>query len=270
MKLGESLERRRRGWRMGPDRDTQRRGKREFQGWPALLLKAALLALVGWAGGYLVATRILYPAPPPPSNLFAMPNLRGLALQAADQQITKLGMKLSGVDSIRHPFVSDGQIFGQSPLPGQLAMPSTPVRLALSLGPQLRSVPDVTGLDAAQARVVLETSGFVVVMDSAESEVPRGRVVSLSPPPDSVVPLPSQVQLTVSEGPPLVTMPLVLGMTVDSARAKLDSLGLVVSSVTQVFRFGRDQGIVVEQQPSANTPLQPGAAVQLSVGRTSG
>ncbi len=270
MKLGESLGRRRkkRGGR-GSSRSGGGSGRkgRTWSGAFSLFWKALVLALIGWGGGYVVATRIVFPAPPPPSNLFTMPDLRGLQLQAARARITGLGMKLSGVDSIRHPTVASGLVFGQSPLPGQLAMPSTPVRVTLSMGPQLRSIPDVRDLNVSRARVVLETSGFVVTTDSAQSDVPRGRVVDVDPPPDSVVPLPTTVKLTVSTGPPLVAMPMVLGMTEADARTKLDSLGLVVSNVKEVFRFGRDQGIVVEQQPAAQTELQPGAAVQLSVGR---
>ncbi len=274
MKLGESLGRRRRRGVGGtisarPKTEGGRR-RRGPQGWAMLLLEAAALALVGWGGGYLVATRIVFPAPPPPANLFTMPDLHGLTTQAARERIAGLGMKLTGVDSIRHPTVAQGLVFGQSPLPGQLAMPSTPVRMTVSLGPQLRSVPDVRSLAESRARVVLETSGFVVSVDSTESDVPRGRVVDVTPPPDSVVALPTNVRLTVSLGPPLVSMPMVLGMSEEDARAKLDSLGLVVSDVKEVFRFGRDQGIVVEQQPSADTQLQPGSAVQLSVGRRSG
>ena len=267
MRLGGSLSRSRKrrrtkgagstggGWSSG-DRTT-------------LLFKAVLLALLGWGGGYLIATRVVFPAPPPPSNLFEMPDLRGMALAAADGRVTNLGMKVAGVDSIRHPTVADGVVFGQSPLPGQLAMPDTPVRMTVSLGPQVRSVPDVQDLVASRAQVVLETSGFVVLTDSVESTVPRGRVVSVSPPPDSVVPLPAEVRMTVSTGPPLVDMPMVLGLTQDEAVAKLDSLGLVVSDIKEVFRFGRDQGVVVEQEPAADTRLAPGTAVQLSVGRSS-
>lgn len=272
MKLGESLGRRRRKrGGSGSSRSGRSSGRKRgaSRGHLTLFVKALVLALIGWGGGYLVATRIVFPAPPPPSNLFAMPDLRGLPLQAARTRITGLGMKLSSVDSIRHPTVAAGLVFGQSPLPGQLAMPSTPVRMTISIGPQMRSVPDVRDLDVAQARVVLETSGFVVTTDSAQSDVPRGRVVDVDPPPDSVVPLPAAVKLTVSTGPPLVAMPMVLGLTEADARAKLDSLGLVVSDVKEVFRFGRDQGIVVEQEPAAQTQLQPGSAVQLSVGRKS-
>jgi beta-lactam-binding protein with PASTA domain len=71
----------------------------------------------------------------------------------------------------------------------------------------------------------------------------------------------------VSTGPPVVTMPLVLGLEQAEAEMLLDSLGLVVTDVEEVFRFGRDQGIVVEQQPAADTELERGSSVQLKVGR---
>jgi serine/threonine-protein kinase len=174
---------------------------------------------------------------------------------------------MGSVDSLSHPSVAAGVILGQAPLPGQVARPGTPVRVTVSIGPQLRSVPDVRRLDEARARIVLETSGFVVHIDTAQAEEPRGRVISLTPPPDVVVALPASVRLLVSAGPPLVVMPFVLGLEQLQAEAMLDSLGLVVAEVVDVFRFGRDQGIVVEQEPAADTPLARGSAVRLSVGR---
>jgi beta-lactam-binding protein with PASTA domain len=65
-------------------------------------------------------------------------------------------------------------------------------------------------------------------------------------------------------------MPLLLGLEELEAMAVLDSLGLVVSDVREVFRFGRDQGIVVEQEPPSDTPMERGSAVRLAVGRRGG
>jgi serine/threonine-protein kinase len=141
------------------------------------------------------------------------------------------------------------------------------VRVTVSLGPQRRGVPDVTGLDEDRARIVLETSGFLVATDTAESEEPRGRVVEVSPAPGQQVVLPGQVRLLVSTGPPVITMPLVLGLPEEEAVTLLDSLGLIVGPVEEVFRFGRDQGIVVEQEPASDVELQRGTTVQLKVGR---
>jgi beta-lactam-binding protein with PASTA domain len=65
-------------------------------------------------------------------------------------------------------------------------------------------------------------------------------------------------------------MPTVLGLDEREARDSLAALGLDVGEVEEVFRFGRDQGIVVEQEPPADTPMERGAAVRLAVGRRGG
>lgn len=225
------------------------------------------LALGGWFVGYVISTRFVFPAPPPPGDLFEVPDLRGLGLASATERLSGAGLDLGPVDSLQHPSVAAGLVLGQSPIPGQLASPATPVRVTVSTGPQMRAVPDVLSLEQERARVVLETSGFVVNLDTAESEEPRGHVIDVTPPPDSVVALPAQVRLLVSSGPPVVPMPLVLGLEQAEAEAMLDSLGLVVSDVEEVFRFGRDQGIVVEQEPAADTEMQRGSSVRLKVGR---
>ena len=227
----------------------------------------AVLGVLGWGGGYLLSTQVLFPAPPPPGDLFEVPDVRGLGLASARERLAGANLDLGSVDALSHPTLNANLILGQSPLPGQLALPETPVRVTISLGPEMRSVPDVRRLAEDRARIVLQASGFVVSVDSAQSEMPRGRVMDIIPRPDSVVALPAEIRLVVSMGPPLVSMPLVLGMEEADAIAMLDSLGLVVGTVEEVFRFGRDQGIVVEQEPPADTPLEPGSEVRLAVGR---
>lgn len=285
MKLGDSLGRSRRRRRPGgAEKDSNSpsgaddataasvtiQGRRGLAGrvrGRALVFAVAGLAVAGWFVGYVISTRVVFPAPPPPGDLFEVPDLRGLGTASASERLAGVGLDLGPVDSLQHPSVAAGLVLGQSPLPGQLASPETPIRVTVSTGPQMRAVPDVVSLEQERARVVLETSGFVVNLDTAESEEPRGRVIEVTPPPESVVALPAQVRVLVSTGPPVVPMPLVLGLEQAEAEAMLDSLGLVVSEVEEVFRFGRDQGIVVEQEPAADTELQRGSSVRLKVGR---
>jgi len=225
------------------------------------------MVLAGWLVGYVIATRLVFPAPPPPSDLTEVPDVRGTGIESARERVAGVGLTVGEVDSLLHPSVARGLVLGQSPLPGQLARPDTPVRVTVSMGPQTRSVPDVRALAVDRARTVLETSGFLVSVDTIESDVERGRVIDVFPPPDSVIPLPSQVRLVVSTGPPVVVMPFVLGLEEEEARMLLDSLGLVVSEVEEVFRFGRDQGIVVQQEPASDMELERGSSVRLQVGR---
>jgi len=268
MKLGGSLERRRKGRAREPGQGLASVRKRVTEGRfvPAVLG----MVLVGWALGYLVATRVLFPAPPPPGDLFSVPHLQGMDVATARAVLEETGLVLGSVDSIAHPTVTSALVVGQAPLPGQLALADTPVRVTVSTGPQTRSVPDVRGLVADQATVLLQASGFVVETDSVESAEPPGRVVEMRPGPGGVVTLPARVALSVSVGPPAIVMPLVLGMEEVAARVLLESLGLVVVAIEEVFRFGQDQGVVVEQEPAADTELPPGAEVRLGVGRRGG
>lgn len=266
MKLGGSLERSR-----GRGRWLRRPGGGGGPLFPALerefLWKVGGLIFAGWVAGYLLATRVLFPAPPPPRDLIEVPDVRGLGLASARERLAGSGLDLGPVDSLLHPEVPAEVILGQSPLPGQVARPDAEVRVTISLGPQRRSVPDVRGLDEGRARVMLETSGFLVRTDTSESEEPRGRIIEVFPPPGQQVVLPGQVRLLVSTGPPVITMPFVLGLEEAAAVMLLDSLGLVVGEVEEVFRFGRDQGIVVEQEPASETELERGTPVRLKVGR---
>ena len=273
MKLGDSLGRRRgrRGRDPASQRSTSEPGPTRslIPGLSGrnLAMGVAALVVLGWLFGYGLATRVLFPAPPPPGDLQEVPDLQGLGLVSASERLTGVGLEVGVVDSLEHPSVPAGLVVGQAPLPGQLLTPESPVRVTVSTGPQTRSVPDVLSLDEDEARIVLETSGFIVSVDTVEAEEPRGRVVSVDPPPDRAVALPAEVDLVVSAGPPVVTMPFVLGLKQREAEMLLDSLGLVVADVEEVFRFGRDQGIVVEQEPAADTELERGSTVRLVVGR---
>lgn len=257
MKLGSSLRRRR-------SRERGAGGMTRF-----VLLGLVVLAL-GFGGGYFLATEALFPAPEPPEELAEVPDLRGLGLGAAEERIGELGFVLAGVDSVGHPTLSPGAVVGQSPVPGQLAEAGDSVRVTVSLGAQERPVPDVYRVRGDRARAVLEATGFRVEVDSVESGQPRGSVIGLEPEPGTDVTLPGEVRLTVSLGPPRVQMPLLLGLTEEEALSRLDSLGLAAAEVETRFRFGLDQGIVIEQEPEAGAELERGTAVRIVVGSRGG
>lgn len=214
-----------------------------------------------------MATQVLFPAPRPPGDTAVVPVLWGQTLEGAGASLGVLGLVVGRVDSIQHPAVERGRVVGQSPLPGQLALRGDSVHLVVSSGPRRRPIPDVTRLTADRAVKVLEGAGFRVRVDSVESDLPRGRVLATLPPPGGQASLPQEVRLTVSLGPPLVEVPLLLGLPQEEAVAILEELGLVVGGVETRFRFGRDQGLVVEQDPQASTLVPKGFAVRLVVGR---
>lgn len=219
--------------------------------------------------GYLVTTRLLFPLPPLPRDLFEVPDVRGLDRAAALDMMEGAGVYAAVTDSFRHPTALSGEILGQSPIPGQLSTAANTVSLTVSLGPVRRPVPDVVRLGLSSARTVLEASGFAVVVDTLLAELPPGQVVEISPEAGTDVALPMEVIVYVSTGPPLVPMPLLLGIEQANAEVLLDSLDFELSEVEYRFRFGRDQGVVFEQFPPPDSLVEPGSRVKLVIGRRS-
>jgi eukaryotic-like serine/threonine-protein kinase len=234
---------------------------------PFLLVLGFLL--VGWGGGYLFAAHVVFADPETASADFRLvPDLRGLGLAEAGTLLGDRGLQIGAVDSISHPNVAPGEVLGQSPVPGQLLLPDGEIQLTLSMGPERRPVPDVVRLRADRAFTVLQATGFSVVVDSVEAEVPEGRVVSTLPDAGSVLPLPGEVRLVVSMGPPMVAMPELAGLQEEEARIVLDSLGLVVEETESRFSFGFDQGAVIEQYPPPDSLIPQGAPVRLVIGQS--
>lgn len=97
--------------------------------------------------------------------------------------------------------------------------------------------------------------------------IPGGGVVDMEPEAGTAATIPMEVHISVSVGPPEFEMPLLLGLPEEQARSVLDSLGLLLRDVETRFRFGRDQGMVVEQEPPSGTKVQEGSEVLLVVGR---
>ena len=274
MKLGSSIRRRR------------SRGNGRFK-WPAMNWRAGFrqfklprgaafvaggVLLLGFGSGYLVTTRVLFPLPLPPGDLFEVPDVRGLDRAAALEMIESAGMMAAVTDSFRHPTALNGEVLGQAPIAGQLSTATGTVALTVSLGPVRRPVPDVIRLGLNSARTVLEASGFLVVVDTLLAELPEGQVVEVLPEAGTEVALPMEVIVYVSTGPPLIPMPFLLGVEQASAEIVLDSLEFELMSIETCFRFGRDRGLIINQFPPPDSLVSPGSRVRLAVGsrRSSG
>jgi serine/threonine-protein kinase len=272
VKLGGSLQRRRGAGGGSPARGRDPVAKEHslsYQPW-MLAGRTAALGAVGLLIGYLVATRVLFPPPPPPGDLVSVPELQGLTVERAHEKLTDAGLRLGDVEALRHPSLDSGVVVGQGPLGGQLVKPGSDVRVTVSLGALRQGVPDVSRLALDRAVRVLETIGFRVAVDSTDSDLPLGAVVAVDPPVGTVLPVPSEIELSVSRGPARVPMPYLLGLTQEAATDSLAAVGLSVQAVDTVFRFGRDQGLVVDQLPPPDSLIARGSGVHLSVGRKGG
>ena len=90
-------------------------------------------------------------------------------------------------------------------------------------------VPDVVGRGEKQARTTLGEAGFEVAPTQFEtSDRPAGKVIEQDPSGDSFIDPGSTVTITVSSGPPEVSVPDVVNQQRDQATATLEAAGFDV------------------------------------------
>ncbi len=128
------------------------------------------------------------------------------------------------------------------------------------------TMPQIGQVSLEQAVKALEANDLKIEKIEEYSEtVPQGQVISTDPANGQRVPRGSNVKVVLSRGAERYNMPDVAGMTVDEAKAAIESANLKVGEVKDVWSPTVAKGIVVNAGQSAGTPLPRGTQVTLEV-----
>jgi eukaryotic-like serine/threonine-protein kinase len=192
-----------------------------------------------------------------------VPELIGLEVPEASTALRddKYGMSI-GDTTKEFSLEEEGTIISYSPHRDRLAWGSV-VDVVVSKGPQPIEIPNVVGMGEEKGFAKLEEAGFQPVrVASYSDDVPVGEIISTDPKTGAIASESSEVQVYVSIGPEFeeVRLPDVRGMSVDAARAELESLGLRV----RVMR-SCDGGSVVETDPVSGTVVRENDIIALFV-----
>jgi beta-lactam-binding protein with PASTA domain/tRNA A-37 threonylcarbamoyl transferase component Bud32 len=131
-------------------------------------------------------------------------------------------------------------------------------------GTQKVAVPTVVGADQANAETKLRQDGFRVDTTQKTAEQPKGQVIGQDPTGGTRAKKGSTVTLTVSDGPAQVAVPQLVGLTVSSARARLQKAGLEPSEREENSDTVL-KGKVVSVSPSEGAKVDKGSSVTLVV-----
>jgi len=131
-------------------------------------------------------------------------------------------------------------------------------------GTQKVGVPTVVGADQANAEAKLRREGFRVDTVQKTAEQPAGQVIGQDPTGGTKAKKGSTVTLTVSAGPQQVSVPQVVGLTVSSARGRLQKAGLDASEREENSDTVA-QGRVISVSPTEGQKVDKGSSVTLVV-----
>ncbi len=226
-----------------------------------MLLVAGIIAAASLAG-YLL-TCAIYPAPILPHEA-SVPQLRGAKADSALEQLAHLALRGRITDTARDPLVPAGFIVWQSPAAETILPQGALVKLAVSSGPPMITVPDVSDFNIDLARDVLQAAGLQVgVLDTVPGNDDFGTVQSIAPAAGSTVQLGRSIDISISRGPAAVRVPDMASVSLGVARERLVAAGLRVGTLTP--GVGGKAGTVVAQVPAAGEMLSRGSAVNLTI-----
>jgi eukaryotic-like serine/threonine-protein kinase len=233
---------------------------RKRRRWLPWLIVALLLAAAGIAGWYVFSQIQDQLAANEP---VAVPNVVGLKQQAAVNLITNAGFEPK-VEHAANPDVEKGRVMSQNPDAGTRIQKGDRVTLLVSTGPPQTSVPNVVGMDYADAVQALDDANLKAKKHAVFSQKPNGQVVAQNPKAGEQVNEGTEIVLDVSKGAKQIEVPNVVGMSEANARATLQQAGFQVTS-TSAPSDSTPEGNVSDQSPDGATQAEKGSTVSITV-----
>ena len=183
------------------------------------VLAVLLISLLFW---------VLSIQPPATPNVRSVPDVTGFTYDAANQALADEDLLAIRVDESSD--VAEGNVIRTDPEKGTSVTKDQQVKVYVSTGQEMSTVPTVKGLgqDAATAAITEAGLKLGTITPQNDKDLAAGIVISADPADGADVPTGSTVNLVVASG--RVAIDDVTGYTVDKATSVLQDAGLTVTT----------------------------------------
>lgn len=224
-------------------------------------MKSRLIPVLGGAMFFAIVAGLVAS-----SRLTMMPDVRGLTVRSAKDQLLTRGLFVGHVD---YDAAASGRMWTvavQNPRPGVPLVKGTPVSLVVA-GPEPVVVPEFTGLVRRDAITAVFAAGFTMgeISESYDESIPAGIVMAQTPAAGEIAPKGSKIALLVSKGRRPLPVPKVIGLSESKAKRRLQALGFVVKVSTR--HDSAKKGTILSQRPRPGENLVPGSVIKLIVSK---
>ncbi|WP_298458896.1 Stk1 family PASTA domain-containing Ser/Thr kinase [uncultured Cellulomonas sp.] len=196
----------------------------------------------------------------------AVPDLVDATQEAAQQQLTELGLVMERVEEPSEE-VDPGIVLSTDPGAGEQVDVGSAVRVTVAAEPDAVAVPDVAGLTQEQASAELRDAGFEVgsVEFVNAARVDRNEVTETDPAAGTMLAPNTPVKLFVASGQ--VDLPDLVGMSRADALATLDELGLS-STITEEESDAAPDSVIAQGRSPGQVPQATNVALTIAVAPT--
>ena len=191
-----------------------------------------------------------------------VPPLTGYSVDVASAVLGKYGLTIGTVAS-QPANPPTGEVLSQEPKAGTLVPRGTSVNVWVASPPKLIAVPNLVRMDLAAATTRINEEGLTLGNVTPQpGDTERSGVVSNQFPPEGAQVEPgTSVAVWLGEAAP-ATVPNLVTMSLDQARATLADARLILGRVSQE-QSTVTVGSVLSQSDDAGTSVPPGTAVDV-------
>lgn len=191
-----------------------------------------------------------------------VPSLVGKSLIEADKLLKKRKLFLGVEGKEHHSEIEEGHIVRQNVKPGGEIPVGTEVRVIVSKGPEIYSMPSFEGQLLKDAKLTLNNLGIKInkITRVHSDAVGKGRIIAQRPLPGNIES--NEINFLVSLGPYDVSYkcPSFVNVSIDDARILAKKLGIELVEQDEGSR-------VIFQKPEAGTIIKKGDSVEVTLGR---
>lgn len=251
-----------------PEEKTEEPVKKKKRKWWIFLI---LLVVASILGGLFFALN-------GNSRDVTIPEVQGLSEAEARVELEKAGLKVAeDTEEIPSDDVKEGLVVKTNPEEGIEVKRGKEIVLYLSTGSKKISMANYVGQSYKDVEKKLLALGFlesnILTEKKEDSDIPEGEIMEQDPEEgEEVVPKEQKVTFVVSAGPEKVSMPNLIGLTLDAARSELANASLGNNSVSITEEFSEETaGTVINQDPQEGDDVIPGnsegTAITLTVSK---
>jgi serine/threonine-protein kinase len=234
------------------------------------ILKITALALaflmIAGISGYLTLTMIIKS-----EDTVIVPDLVSKDVIYALELLTDLELNTKVKGSEFSNDITKNHVIYQNPSPGSEIKKGRDVRIIISKGPKLISMPQLITLPIQQAILILEENALCRgnISKTHHKNITEDQVIAQTPSAGSMIPRETCVDLLVSSGSrkKAFKMPDLSGLSLDEAIHIIERVNLNVGEINSSFRKNKPRRIIVDQNPLPGYRVVIGSIVNLSINR---
>ena len=227
-----------------------------------------------WAGVAVLAVVLISvliwvmtarPGPTLPPNARIVPNITDMSWERANEELFKNDLQADRLEESSDQ-IAAGNVIRTDPSAGTTVAPGQTIKVYVSTGQQMSTVPTLTGLSSTDAEAALAEAGLTLgaITTRSDPDLAAGTVMSADQTEGSEVPLGTTVNLVVASGK--VALNNVVGYTVEAAQRELSSDALKLNPVViedPGCPATADRTVAAQSLPPGDVPIH--STVELTV-----